>query len=110
AAALPPDEPPGVRVGSHGLRVVPVREVSVEAAMPSSGVVVLPKITIPARWKRSTTVELIGAGGSLAASRDPDQVGVPAIGTMSLSRNGTPRNGPSGSPASIAAAARSGKS
>src|SRR5262245_49595882 len=46
--AAPPDDPPGVRSRSHGLRVTPVRLVSVEAAMPNSGVVVLPKIASPA--------------------------------------------------------------
>ena len=49
ATPAPPEEPPDVRVGSQGLRVMPVRLVSVEAAMPSSGVVVLPKMTTPAR-------------------------------------------------------------
>src|SRR5476649_2926863 len=92
ATAEPPDEPPDVRVASHGFRVVPVRLVSVEAAMPSSGVVVLPKITTPARLNRATRVESNTAGGASSASREPHQVGVPAISTMSLSKNGTPWN------------------
>ena len=49
AAAAPPDEPPAVRSRSHGLRVLPLCVVSVEAARPISGVIVLPKITRPAR-------------------------------------------------------------
>jgi hypothetical protein len=48
AAAAPPEEPPGVRARFQGLRVSPVNVVSVEAASPISGVVVLPKITAPA--------------------------------------------------------------
>ena len=45
AAALPPEEPPDVRVGSHGLPVTPVRGASVTPFQPSSGVVVLPTST-----------------------------------------------------------------
>src|SRR3954468_23991859 len=36
-AAEPPDEPPGVRVGSHGLRVGPVWRGSVVGRIPNSG-------------------------------------------------------------------------
>src|SRR4051794_25512155 len=42
AAALPPDEPPGVRVTSHGFLVVPNKALSVCAFQPNSGVLVLP--------------------------------------------------------------------
>ena len=49
AAPAPPDEPPEERAGSQGLRVVPLSAVSVDAASPISGVLVLPKITRPAR-------------------------------------------------------------
>src|ERR1700730_12309648 len=41
AAALPPDEPPGERDTSHGLRVGPKTGLSVSAFQPSSGVLVL---------------------------------------------------------------------
>ena len=47
AAADPPDEPPGVRAGSHGLRVMP----KVESVVPkthSSGTRVMPTTTAPA--------------------------------------------------------------
>ena len=43
AVAEPPEEPPGVRVGSHGLRVGPKRAVSVTGRMPHSGRVVDPR-------------------------------------------------------------------
>src|SRR4051812_29203391 len=43
AAALPPDDPPGVFAGFHGLRVMPVSGLSQTPFQPNSGVVVLPK-------------------------------------------------------------------
>src|SRR5262249_7089224 len=49
----PPDEPPGVCLGFHGLRVVPWIGESVSAFQPYSGVVLLPIRTRPARRKRS---------------------------------------------------------
>src|SRR5579872_6515507 len=48
AAAAPPDEPPEVRVRSHGLRVGPNIAGSVIGSRPISGVLVLPKMTRPA--------------------------------------------------------------
>ena len=54
AAAAPPDEPPAVRPGSHGLRVGPVASDSVEMLMPSSEVAVRPKATSPAARQRAT--------------------------------------------------------
>src|SRR6266511_4246763 len=52
AAAEPPLEPPGVRVRSHGFRVGPKLWGSVYGVMPSSGKLVLPKMTAPARRNR----------------------------------------------------------
>jgi len=49
AAAAPPDDPPGLRVRSQGLRVGPKATGSVVAARPNSGVFDLPKRTSPAR-------------------------------------------------------------
>ena len=49
AAAEPPLDPPGVRVGSQGLRVGPCSSGSVTAASPNSGVLVLPRMIRPAR-------------------------------------------------------------
>src|SRR5215470_17161149 len=52
AAAAPPLEPPALWVRLHGLRVGPNRRGSVDGASPISGVLVLPKITSPARLSR----------------------------------------------------------
>src|SRR3546814_4595271 len=41
AAAVPPDDPPGVRLGSHGLRVTPHARVLVKLRVPNSGAAVL---------------------------------------------------------------------
>src|SRR6188508_668066 len=41
AAPEPPDEPPGVRLVSHGLRVGPKRRDSVTGTIPNSGEAVL---------------------------------------------------------------------
>ena len=42
AAALPPEEPPGVLAGFQGLRVMPVSGELVSPLQPNSGVQVLP--------------------------------------------------------------------
>ena len=55
ATAEPPDEPPGVRLVSHGLRVAPEWRGSVVGRIPNSGRFVVPTITKPAsrrRWTR----------------------------------------------------------
>ena len=54
AAAPPPVEPPGVRLGSHGLRVTPQSPLSVVALEPSSGMVVIASTMPPACRRRST--------------------------------------------------------
>ena len=56
AAAEPPDEPPGVRSGFHGLRVVPCRYVRVQFIEPNSGDVVRPTSTAPAAFSRAGSV------------------------------------------------------
>ena len=48
AAAAPPEEPPGVRERSQGLRQTPRNSDSVKGHRPNSGVLVLPKIDSPA--------------------------------------------------------------
>src|SRR5207302_7821732 len=48
AAALPPEDPPGLRSRFHGLRVAPKVTLSVSGFQPSSGVFVLPTTTQPA--------------------------------------------------------------
>src|SRR4029079_7139205 len=65
AAAEPPDDPPGVRSGFHGLRVVPCRYVRVQLVEPNSGDVVSPTSTAPACFNRAASV----ASWSATASR-----------------------------------------
>ena len=54
AAAEPPEEPPGVRPWSHGLRVAPVWRGSVVGRIPNSGMFVMPTTTKPASRRRRT--------------------------------------------------------
>src|SRR5687768_10880821 len=57
AAAVPPDEPPGVRSRSHGLRVIPHALVFVKLSVPNSGAAVLPIGTAPAARRRPRWIE-----------------------------------------------------
>ena len=77
AAAAPPEEPPGVRPRSQGLRAGPNSSGSVIPLAPNSGVLVLPKITRPASSQRWTTVAW-AAAGMFASEREPQLVGSPA--------------------------------
>src|SRR5207253_8021497 len=54
AAASPPLEPPGVRVKSQGLLVLPYSALSVSHAIRNSGTVVLPRTIAPADCNRDT--------------------------------------------------------
>ena len=54
AAALPPDEPPGVRSRFHGFFVTPQSGLSVSRVWANSGVVVFPTTIAPARWSAPT--------------------------------------------------------
>jgi len=56
AAAEPPEEPPGTRSRSWGLRVGPNAEFSVEEPMANSSRLVLPTLMAPAALRRWTTV------------------------------------------------------
>jgi len=97
AAPDPPDEPPVECAGFQGLQAGPYSLLSVVATTPNSGTLVLPIGISPPARKRCTNVAVkgIGTGGEM---RDPLRVGHPARSpNMSLSRKGTPRNGPSGS-------------
>ena len=48
AAAEPPDEPPGTRLMSHGLRAVPNAEFSLPDPIANSSQLSLPSVTMPA--------------------------------------------------------------
>src|SRR3954465_2655302 len=60
AAADPPEEPPGIRSRSQGLRVVKKPEFSVELPIANSSMFNRPKIIAPASFNFSTTVALYG--------------------------------------------------
>src|ERR1039457_3973944 len=78
AAADPPLDPPGTRVRSRGLRVGKKLEFSVDEPMANSSQFVLPRITAPARSRRSTAVALYGATKSLRIC-DAQVVVVPRV-------------------------------
>ena len=56
AAAEPPPEPPGTRVGSHGFFVGPYAEFSVDEPIANSSVFVFPSTRRPCALQRSITV------------------------------------------------------
>ena len=78
----------------HGLRVMPLRRLSVRPAQPNSGNVVLPRMTQPASRSRATTGESASAGVSGVVS-EPWRVGKPLTSTLSLMVTGAPSSGPS---------------
>ena len=70
---------------------------------PTSQELVRPKITSPARLSRATFSLSNVDGGVSAKNRLPRVMVTPVSGApRSFNRNGTPRNGPSGSPSAIA--------
>ena len=93
AAPLPPDDPPGVIEGSHGLRVGPKRSGSVTGRMPNSGVLVLPTTIAPAARRRATTGES-WSGTQSPSERLPFVVRSPSVSAnRSLMAIGTPASG-----------------
>ena len=103
AAAAPPEDPPGVRPVSQGLRVGPCRRGSVTGRIPNSGRFVLPTTTKPASRMRRTT-KASCCGTKSPNSSEPAVMGSPLTGAPSLIAIGTPANGRS-SPGPIASAA-----
>ncbi len=55
ADAAPPDDPPGVNLGSRGLWVGPNSRLSVNQRSENAGALVRPSSTAPARRRLSTT-------------------------------------------------------
>ncbi len=105
AAAEPPDEPPGVRLRSQGLRVIPVASLAVQGKIISSGTLVIPIGTAPAaRSRRTTSASAVAAGPYVRA---PRVVNCPATGVSPLIAIGTPASGRSGTRASAVASASS---
>ena len=91
AAALPPDDPPGVCRRDQGLRVCPKPGPLVNGHCPSSQVLVLPTMTAPAALSRRTTSASWVAGRTCPSV--PKAVGNPATSTSSLTAIGMPSSG-----------------
>src|SRR5215470_13926186 len=72
AAAEPPDEPPGTRVGSHGLCDGPNAEFSVDEPIANSSMFVLPSTGSPAALHLAATVESV-------TGMYPDRIFEPAV-------------------------------
>src|SRR5713226_1744296 len=83
AAALPPLEPPGTRLRSHGLAVGKNAEFSVDEPIANSSMLVLPMITAPASRSRDTTVASYG-GRQPSRIREAQVVGASAVQSTSL--------------------------
>ena len=60
AAALPPDEPPGTRVRSHGFSAAPNAEFSLEEPIANSSWLAFASNVAPASVSRSTAVAVYG--------------------------------------------------
>ena len=76
AAAVPPDEPPGVFAGFHGLRVMPVSGELVSPLQPNSGVVGLAEqhragLAQARRRRRVDVPRLVRIDRARAAQRRP---------------------------------------
>src|SRR3954462_11495886 len=84
ATAAPPEEPPGVLCGFHGLRVMPVSGLSVTPFQPNSGVVFLPINTAPLSRSRATDGASSSHGPAGSTVFEPRSVGHPLVSRMSL--------------------------
>src|SRR2546426_6843448 len=83
AAAPPPVDPPGVRVGSQGLRDSPNSGLSVEPRQANSGRLVRPTKMAPAA-RRLPTLGGSSVGTNSASKREPDVVRSPAVDRLAL--------------------------
>ena len=104
-AALPPLDPPGVRVGSCGLRVAPNADVSVVAPMANSSRLALPTITPPAALIRRTSIAsrvTDPAGNAL----EPQVIGMPRTATLSFTTRVLPASTPMSRPSATARSSR----
>src|SRR5690606_32217108 len=106
AAAEPPEDPPGTRVMSHGLKLGPQAEFSVDEPMANSSRLVLPTITAPASRRRVTTVASYG-GTYPARIWEAAVVSRPRVHMLSFNAIGMPWRGPRSLPAARSASAAS---
>src|SRR5258707_7847378 len=83
AAAEPPDDPPGTRFGSHGLRAGPNAECSVDEPIANSSRFVFPTILAPHARRRSAAVASNGEMKS-PRMREPQVVGMSWVVMLSL--------------------------
>ena len=104
-AAEPPEEPPGARPVSHGLRVGPNAECSVEDPIANSSMFVLPTKTASCARSRSTAVQS-ARGVKSSSIREPAVVRTPRVERTSLRAIGMPVSG-AASPARSRASAAS---
>jgi hypothetical protein len=102
AAAEPPEEPPGVRSGFQGLRVVPCKYERVQLTAPNSGAVVRPTKMAPAARRRATSVQSCTAR-SCSNTLDACVSGQPFTCASSLTPIGTPAHGPGSPPCATSA-------
>src|SRR5260370_4703227 len=92
AAAEPPDDPPGTRLKSRGLRTGRNAEFSFDEPMANSSQFILPSTTAPAASMRVTAVQSYG-GIYFSRILDPAVVRTPRVLITSLIPTGTPPNG-----------------
>src|SRR4051812_18285022 len=78
AAPVPPLDPPGLRVGSYGLRVCPPAELIEVMPYASSWRFVLPRTTAPAS-RNFFTIHASRAVWKPASASDPAVVGMSAV-------------------------------
>ena len=97
AVAEPPEEPPGTRVRSQGLRVSPSAEFSVDEPIANSSMLSLPTRTAPARPSRSASVPS-KRGRKPARTREAQVVATSLVMNRSFSPMGMPSRVPSVSP------------
>src|SRR5690606_12699300 len=102
ATALPPLEPPGTRLGSHGFLAAPKALFWLDEPMANSSMFVLPINTASASRRRATTVASNGArqprlasGGAASGAlrvriREPQGVGASVVHSASFKAIGTP--------------------
>src|SRR5260370_25238777 len=76
AAPAPPEEPPEVLLRSQGLRVIPVRGLSVTPLNPNSGVVVFPIRIVPAA-RSFATAGGASSGAEFSPVRGPNHFRAP---------------------------------
>ena len=94
SAALPPEDPPDDRDGSHGLRTGPVAGVWLPPEKQRSSQTALPAISPPAsRMRRTTVASLFGTKPSRVV--EPFIIATPATSTLSLMAMRLPASGPS---------------